>query len=144
MKRVSLFFLLLGAPGTLGVLPVAAQAPPPGGTPVLLEPFDWGPDAAWRRRGAEVRARRMDLLRRGNVAVLNSVRGGRSAIPQVRLPGGAATAVTGAFHLPVIPIGYKNVGVPYPAIDFQCVLFSRMPGGCAPPGGSALLGCLLL
>ncbi len=134
MKRISLISLLLGALCALGVIPVAAQTPSGGGTPVQLEPFDWSPDAAWRRRGGAVRARRMELLRSGNVAVLNSVRGGLSAMPRARLPGGEATAVTGAFHLPVIPIGYKDVGVPYPAVDFQCVLFSRMPGGCAPPG----------
>jgi M6 family metalloprotease-like protein len=44
------------------------------------------------------------------------------------------TAVTGAFHVPVIVIGYSDVGVQSPANTFQCTLFSRDPGSCGNPG----------
>lgn len=131
MERPSLQLLLLSA---LASVPLAAQAPPPGGTPLLLEPTDWGPDAGWKRRAAAVRARRMELLRSGDIAVLNAMRGSRTRQPQLLTPGALATAVSGAFHLPVIAIAYKNVGVPYSTPDYQCVLFSQTPGACVPPG----------
>jgi M6 family metalloprotease-like protein len=102
----------------------AAQA---SGTPVLIEPTDWGPNAAWRRRATDVRIRRMQLLRSGNLSMLNSARGGQFFTPSVVMGGGAATAVTGAFHLPVIPIAYRDIAVPYPVADYQGVLFSRNP-----------------
>lgn len=104
----------------------AAQAP--DRVPVLLEPTDWGPNAAWRRRAAAVRIRRMQLLQSGNLSVLNSVRGGPFFTPSAVMGGGAATAVTGAFHIPVIAISYKDVAVPYPVADYQRILFSRNPG----------------
>lgn len=106
--------------------PAAAQTGAP--VPVLLEPTDWGPNAAWRRRSADVRVRRMQLLRTGNLSVLNSVRGGPFFTPSVVMAGGAATSVTGAFHLPVIPIAYQDVAVPHPVADYQRILFSRNPG----------------
>jgi M6 family metalloprotease-like protein len=96
--------------------------------PVLREPTDWGPNAAWRRRAAEVRIRRLELLRNGNLSVLNSVRGGPFFTPSIVMAGGVATAVTGAFHIPVIPIAYKDVAVPYPVAEYQRILFSRNPG----------------
>ena len=106
--------------------PAAAQTGAP--VPVLLEPTDWGPNAAWRRRAADVRVRRMQLLRTGNLSVLNSTPGGPFFTPSVVMAGGAAVSVTGAFHLPVIPIAYKDVAVPYPVADYQRILFSRSPG----------------
>ena len=96
--------------------------------PVLREPTDWGPNAAWRRRAAEVRTRRLELLRTGNLSVLNAVRGGPFFTPSIVMAGGVATAVTGAFHIPVIPIAYKDVPVPYPVAEYQRILFSRNPG----------------
>jgi len=95
---------------------------------MLVEPTDWGPNAAWRRRATEVRLRRMQLLRSGNLSVLNSIRGSPFFTPSLVIGGGAATAVTGAFHVPVIPIAYKDVAVPYPVGDYQRILFSRNPG----------------
>ena len=80
-----------------------AAAQTPVRVPVLLEPTDWGPNAAWRRRAVEVRLRRMQLLRSGNLSVLNSIRGGPFFTPSVVMGGGVATAVAGAFHVPVIP-----------------------------------------
>jgi M6 family metalloprotease-like protein len=109
------------APGTV------LRAQGPGGTPTLREPTDWGPDAAWRRRAASVRARRLQLLRTGNLSQLNLVRGGAFRSSLV-VGGTAETAVTGAFHLPVIAIAYKDMPVPYPAAEYQRILFSRSPG----------------
>jgi len=113
--------------------PVLAQAR--GSAPVLLEPFDWGPNAAWRRRAAQVRALRAQLLRQGDLQSLNAVRGGvNPGLPMVLgvLP---TTAVTGAFHLPVIPIAYSDVDTPRPVAQFQCILFSRTPAACPTDPG---------
>jgi M6 family metalloprotease-like protein len=123
MRRSLLALTFLAAASTP---PLAAQGPV--GVPVLLEPTDWGPNAAWRRRAADVRARRLQLLRAGNLSVLNSIRGGPFFTPSVVMGGGAATSVAGAFHLPVVPIAYKDVAVPYPIADYQRILFSRNPG----------------
>jgi M6 family metalloprotease-like protein len=76
----------------------------------------------------------MELLRTGNFGALNASRGGRAGVPRLLAPGAQPSAVTGAFQLPVIAIAYKDIGVPYPIADYQCVLFSQTPGGCAPPG----------
>src|SRR5512147_3228669 len=81
-----------------------------GGAPMLREPTDWGPESAWRRRAAQVRARRMELLSAGNIAALNAIRGGPAFAPSLIVPGAAATAVTGAFRVPVILLAYKDVG----------------------------------
>ena len=68
----------------LALLPAAViprapvQAQGGGPVPVLLEPLDWGPNAAWRRRAAEVRNVRSKLLQQGDLRTLNAVRGGIS------------------------------------------------------------------
>jgi M6 family metalloprotease-like protein len=116
----------------VGSLASRAQAQGQGSSqgPTLLEPFDWGPNAAWRRRANTVRETRMQLLRSGNIGVLNAIRGGPFFAPSLRVQGGLATAVTGAFRVPVILIAYKDIAVPYPVADYQCLLFSRTPGNC--------------
>jgi M6 family metalloprotease-like protein len=105
-----------------------------GTVPVLFEPFDWGPNAAWRKRAGQVRDLRTQLLRQGDFSGLNAVRGGTFPRPKLLgvLPG---TAVTGAFHLPVIPIAYRDVDLPRPISQYQCILFSHTPGGCATDPG---------
>ena len=126
MRRPFPLFALL-AIALIPRAPVLAQG---GGSPVLFEPFDWGGNAAWRRRAAEVRTTRDQLLRQGDLRRLNAVRGGPLARAMVfgSLP---SEAVTGAFHVPVIAIAYKNIPVPYPVSEYQCLLFSRTPGQCA-------------
>ncbi|HEV8455915.1 MAG TPA: M6 family metalloprotease domain-containing protein [Gemmatimonadales bacterium] len=131
MRRfVPLFAFFLAALLPRG--PVLAQGG--GSVPVLFEPFDWGPNAAWRRRAAAVRSVRADLLRRGDLRALNAVQGGVGRLPMLLgvLP---TTAVTGAFHVPVIAIAYKDVSVPRPVEQYQCVLFNRTPGACATDPG---------
>ena len=105
-----------------------------GSVPVLFEPFDWGQNAAWRRRAAQVRTVRADLLRQGDLRALNAVRGGVAGRPFV-LGSLPTTAVTGAFHVPVIAIAYKDVSVPRPIDQYQCLLFSRTPGACVTDPG---------
>lgn len=114
--------------------PPAARAQQARTAPVLLEPLDWGPNAAWRRRAAQVRAERMQLLRQGDLERLNAVRGGTPGGPLRVMGALPQTAVTGAFHVPVIVVGYRDRPVQYSAAAFQCLLFSRDPTGCGNPG----------
>lgn len=103
--------------------------------PVLLEPFDWGPSAAWRRRSTQVRTERLQLLRQGNLRSLNAIGPVRAGGQPARVVGALAqTAVTGAFHVPVVVIGYRDKNVDYPTTQFQCLLFSRLPLVCGNPG----------
>ena len=120
------FWILVSLVAAAHPAPAVAQGAPT--VPVLREPTDWGPNAAWRRRAAQVRQRRMELLRGGNLSALNAVRGGPGFSPFVVMGGGTASAVAGAFHLPVVPIAYKDVPVPHPVSEFQRILFSRNPG----------------
>src|ERR1041384_7829566 len=106
MRRSVLLATLLAA---LALPHARAQAQRAGTVPVLIEPLDISPNGAWRRRA----------------------RGRPPAVLGV-LP---TTAVTGAFHVPVIPIAYRNVAVPYPIAQYQCLLFSRSPGACGLNGG---------
>ncbi|HTL05468.1 MAG TPA: M6 family metalloprotease domain-containing protein [Gemmatimonadales bacterium] len=108
--------------------PLSAQGR--GGAPVLFEPFDWGPNSAWRRRAAQVRDLRTLLLRQGDLQSLNGVRGGGTPGRPFVLGSLPTTAVTGAFHVPVIALAYADVDVPRPTAQYQCLLFSRTPGSC--------------
>lgn len=132
MRRLVPLFTLLTA-ALIPPAPVVAQGR--GSAPVLFEPFDWGPNAAWRRRAAEVRTVRNQLLRQGDLQTLNAVRGGRTPGRTMLLGALPTTAVTGAFHAPVIPIAYKDLSVPRPIAQYQCILFSRTPGACVPVEG---------
>ena len=131
MRRFIPVFAILAA-ALIPRGPLAAQGG--GSVPVLFEPFDWGPNAAWRRRAAEVRTLRTELLRQGDLTRLNAVPAGRPLRPFVLgvLP---TTAVTGAFHVPVIPIAYKDVSIPRSIDQYQCLLFSRTPGACQTDPG---------
>lgn len=91
--------------------------------------LDWAPSSAWRARAAVVRANRWAALERGDLRALNQ-RGPLLSIAQSG--GSAAFAVTGTFHLPVVPIGFSDSTVPYPTTEFNSVLF-----GAAAPGGGA-------
>jgi M6 family metalloprotease-like protein len=100
-----------------------------GGGPVLREPLDWGPDAAWRRLAREVRERRLALLQSGDFAALNADRPGAGPLrsPALRASGPSATSVHGAFHVPVIALAYRNIDVPYPVSEYQRILFTQTP-----------------
>jgi M6 family metalloprotease-like protein len=115
---------LLAAP------PARAQGPGSSQYPTLIEPFDFRPDGAWRRRAAQVRTLRGQLLRAGDLRTLNAARGGPFFTPSLLAGGGVATAVTGAFKVPVILLAYKDIGVPFPLSNYQCLLFSQNPGAC--------------
>ena len=129
-RRLLLLELLLAV-----LLPAAvAHAQGGGSVPVLIEPRDFGPDGGWRRKAALVRDRRLALLRAGDLRSLNAIRGGPSRTPSIVAQSTLATAVTGTFHVPVIPIAYKDIDVPYPIADFQCLLFSQAPAGCPTDG----------
>lgn len=131
MRRTLLLLPLFAA---IAAPVVHAQAGGNGPVPALLEPLDWGPNAAWRQKATLVRATRALLLRSGNLTALNAVRGApffsQSMIAQAAL----GTAVTGAFRVPVVPIAYKDVAVPYPLTNYQCLLFSHTPGACGLSG----------
>ena len=103
-------------------------------SPVLLEPLDWGPNAAWRRRAGRVRAERLQWLRQGDLGSLNAAGANRPGGPLRVLGGALQSAVLGAFHVPVVVIAYRDRNVQYPVAQFQCLLFSRLPMVCGNPG----------
>src|ERR1041385_4542239 len=129
-RRFLLLELLLAV-----ALPAAkAHAQGGGSGPVLIEPRDFGPDGGGRRKAALVRERRLTLLRAGDLRTLNAIRGGPSRTTSIVAQSTLATAVSGTFHVPVIPIAFKDISVPYPIADFQCLLFSQAPAGCPADG----------
>ena len=92
--------------------------------------MDWSPTSAWRARAAQVRANRWAAIQRGDIGALNA----RRPLFSLQAPGAASSAfaVTGTFFVPVIPIAYNNVPVPYPIADFQDVLFGLTPPNQRP------------
>lgn len=114
---------------------VAALAPPAalpgqGREPVWIEVpgMDFRPDGAWRKRTAQVRARRAALLASRNYSALNVPRG----LAFLQAPGTSAVAVTGDFFVPVVLIDYSDVSSVFTTSDFTQVLF-----GAVPPDGQA-------
>lgn len=116
--------LVAGAGLGVGTASLEAQIRDP------IEPagMDFRRDGAWRRRTNEIRAMRNNLLRAGDIASLNRGSGvvfrGPFAIQAVGAPG---PAVTGRYVLPVIPLGYLDVAVPYTVQEFQDVIFGATP-----------------
>src|ERR1041385_4798317 len=90
----------------LAVAPPAAAAHAQGGgtVPVLIEPRDFGPDGGWRRKAALVQERRLTLLRAGDLRTLNAIRVLSRGTTSIVAQSALATAVSGTFHVPVIPI----------------------------------------
>ncbi|MGH7701867.1 MAG: M6 family metalloprotease domain-containing protein [Gemmatimonadales bacterium] len=80
-----------------------------------VEGMDFRVDGAWRKRTREIRTVRSQLLRAGAFSALNA------ASPL----GGAR--VTGLYHVPVVPIAFKNFPPPFPVTAYQDVLFSPAP-----------------
>lgn len=81
--------------------------------------LDFRRDGAWRKRVAAIRAARHGLLRSGSFAALN----------RASLAAAGATKVTGQVMIPVIPIAFRNAGPPFPAIQYQDLLFTPHPVG---------------
>ena len=140
MRRL-IFPALLAASALQLAVPARVRAQGQSAAPLLLEPLDWSANGAWRRRAEQVRTQRMELLRQGNIAALNAVRGSPApgGRPTFNVLGALpTTAVTGAFHVPVVAVNYKDVAVAgtpqYPVSAFQCLLFSRTPWSCGNPG----------
>jgi M6 family metalloprotease-like protein len=103
----------------------SAHAQDPGR--VLVEPHDFSPNGAWRRRGAGVRVRRAELLRRFDLRALNAVAPPGQFRGPALVQGVAATAVTGGFYIPVIAIEYRDAPLRFPVSEYQRVLFSPAP-----------------
>jgi M6 family metalloprotease-like protein len=81
-----------------------------------VEGLDFRAAGAWRARTAAIRLARRALLGSGRWAALN--RGGLTSAP---------IRVAGNYFIPVVPIAFQNVGPPFPATDYEQVLFSVVP-----------------
>ena len=93
---------------------LGAPAFDPRGVPGVFEVYglDFRPGGAWRTQTDRIRAARHRLLRNGDVGALNRS-GGQS--------------VEGSYTVPVLPIAYRNVPPPFPAEQYQSVLFAHPP-----------------
>ncbi|MEO8453391.1 MAG: immune inhibitor A domain-containing protein, partial [Gemmatimonadota bacterium] len=85
--------------------------------------LDWPANTAWKRRARAVRDARWSLIRSGRIGELNA-RPRFAISANGRAGSSSATAVTGSFFVPVIPIAYKDAGLPFPESDYQTLLFS--------------------
>jgi M6 family metalloprotease-like protein len=101
----------------LRATPAAAQFARPRIGQFEIYGLDFRPDGAWRKQAAAVRANRRGLIRSGNVAALNA-------------PGfqGSPTVVAGNYKVPVLLIDFPNSPGPFPATDYDSVLFAENPG----------------
>ena len=101
------------------------QGPAPRGVAGRFEVdgFDFRPDGAWRRGTERIRGLRRRLLRAGNLSALNRAAG------QPVTGAVAGNAVGGSYVVPVIPIAFSNVPPPFPAQQYQTVLFASTPVG---------------
>ncbi|MBK7595950.1 MAG: hypothetical protein IPJ11_12070 [Gemmatimonadetes bacterium] len=107
---------LLGAGLALfAALPVTGQYPRARPGQFEVRGFDIAPDGAWRRVTARIAATRAALLRDGALARLNA--------------SDASMQVSGGYFVPVIPMTFRDVTPPFPAADYQQVLFSATPVG---------------
>jgi M6 family metalloprotease-like protein len=79
--------------------------------------MDFRRDGAWRKRVSAVRTTRHRLLRARGFAALN----GRSA--------GAVGQVRGRISVPVLPITFRNVPAPFPASQYDALLFTTQAAG---------------
>ncbi len=80
--------------------------------------LDFTRDGAWRKEARAVRDRRHALMRSGNMAALNS-------------PIAGSTAISGTYTIPVIPIDFLGDPAPFPAPQYESVLFGA--GGSGQP-----------
>jgi M6 family metalloprotease-like protein len=90
--------------------------------------MDFRADGAWRLRTDRIRAYRRELFRSGDFNSLNRNAGRAQSPSLLRVAiASAPNVLTGTVHVPVIPIAYSNVPVPFPVSDFQSVLFTATP-----------------
>jgi M6 family metalloprotease-like protein len=77
--------------------------------------LDFRSRGAWRVKAANIRARRQALLASGNFTALNSL-----------ALGASASAVTGQFYVPVVPIRFSNTDTTtlYSPAQYQSLFFS--------------------
>jgi M6 family metalloprotease-like protein len=78
-----------------------------------VDGLDFRPTGAWRKGAERVRSNRFGLMGLRALSVLN----GRSAM----------TRVSGTYFVPVVPITFSNTTPPFPATQYQNVLFSPSP-----------------
>jgi|GEM_PF-620938 len=78
--------------------------------------MDFRPDGAWRRRTDQIRLSRRRLLQARSFSALNAT-----------APLGAANKVTGTFHVPVVPIQFKNASSVITTAQLQDALFNPAP-----------------
>jgi M6 family metalloprotease-like protein len=121
MKSLTQLALAMGAMATFAPQGAEAQFPRARRGQFEVHGLDFRADGAWRGRVREVRARRHQFMRAGAVGALN-----------VAAAPAASVQVQGSFFVPVVPIAYGNVPVPFPASEYQAVLFgSPVPSGRA-------------
>ncbi len=101
----------------LGAWPAQAQYPRARPGQFEVRGFDIAPDGAWRLATSRILATREAILRGGALARLNA--------------NDAGLRVTGNYFVPVVPIAFRDVVAPFPAPDYQQVLFSAAPVGQA-------------
>ena len=113
--RLQITVLLLGLTGSLAATAARGQEAYPRSAPGRFEVdgLDFRPGGAWRQLATRIRANRNRLLRSGALSALN----GR----------GAMTRVTGTYFVPVIPVTFQHVPAPFPAAEYQDVLFDPSP-----------------
>ena len=80
--------------------------------------MDFRRDGAWRNRAAAVRAARHRLLDARSFAALN-----------LGASRGGVEKVAGRVFIPVVPIAFRNVPPPFPASQYEQLLFSGPPAG---------------
>jgi len=78
-----------------------------------VDGLDFRPEGAWRKGSERVRSNRVGLLGLRALSVLN----GR----------GAMTRVAGTYFVPVVPITFNNTAPPFPAAQYENVLFNPSP-----------------
>ncbi len=98
----------------LGAFPLLGQYPRAKIGDFEVRGFDFAVDGGWRVRANRVMADRVGLLQGRAFARLNA-------------SGPSGLAVRGSFFIPVLPIAYRDVDPPYPAAQYQDLLFSSAP-----------------
>ena len=111
---------LLAAPILLlRATPALAQFQRPKVGQFEVKGMDFRPDGAWRKIAAGVRANRHSLMRSGNMAALNGPAFGN--------------VISGTYKVPVLLIDFSNSVGPFPANQYDSVLFAVNPANISRP-----------